>query len=117
MKGQHMKIAVPTADDRLCMHFGHCERFAVLEVDEAAKRIVGTQMLVPPAHAPGVLPAWLHEQGAEVIIAGGMGARAQALFAQNGIRVLVGAPAEAPETLVKAFLAGTLESGQNVCDH
>lgn len=112
-----MKIAIPMADGRLCMHFGHCEKFAVLEVDETNKRITGTQMLVPPPHAPGVLPAWLHEQGANVIIAGGMGGRAQGLFAQNGIRVLVGAPAEAPETLVNAFLAGTLESGQNVCDH
>ena len=112
-----MKIAIPMADGRLCMHFGHCERFAVLDVDEAGKRILGTQMLTPPPHEPGVLPAWLHKEGANVIIAGGMGARAQALFAQNGIKVLVGAPAETPETLVNAFLAGTLVSGQNVCDH
>ncbi len=112
-----MKIAIPMADGRLCMHFGHCERFAVVDVDEAGKRILGTEMLIPPPHEPGVLPAWLHKLGANVIIAGGMGARAQALFAQNEIKVLVGAPAEAPETLVNAFLAGTLVSGQNVCDH
>lgn len=112
-----MKIAIPMADGKLCMHFGHCERFAVVDVDEAGKRIVGTALLVPPPHEPGVLPAWLHTLGANVIIAGGMGGRALALFAQNGIKVLVGAPAETPETLVSAFLAGTLESGQNVCDH
>lgn len=112
-----MKIAIPMADGRLCMHFGHCERFALVEVDEAARRIVATQMLTPPPHEPGVLPAWLHEQGASVIIAGGMGGRAQGLFAQNGIRVLVGAPAETPEVLVNAYLSGTLETGANVCDH
>ncbi len=112
-----MKIAIPMADGRLCMHFGHCERFALIEVDEARKQVGKTEMLVPPPHAPGVLPAWLHEQGADVIIAGGMGGRAQDLFAQNGIKVLVGAPAEAPEALVNAFLSGTLETGQNVCDH
>jgi predicted Fe-Mo cluster-binding NifX family protein len=46
-----------------------------------------------------------------------MGGRAQALFSQNGIQVVVGAPAEEPEGLVAAYLDGTLKSGPNVCDH
>jgi Mrp family chromosome partitioning ATPase/predicted Fe-Mo cluster-binding NifX family protein len=112
-----MKIAVPMADGRLCMHFGHCEQFALLEVDDAAKTITGTTYLTPPAHEPGVLPRWLHEQGANVIIAGGMGQRAQSLFSQNGITVVVGAPGETPEKVASAYLEGTLEVGQNVCDH
>jgi len=112
-----MRIAIPLADGKLCMHFGHCGQFALLDVDEASKTITGTTRLDPPAHEPGVLPRWLHEQGATVIIAGGMGQRAQALFAEQGIKVVVGAPAETPETLVAAFLAGTLTSGRNACDH
>jgi Mrp family chromosome partitioning ATPase/predicted Fe-Mo cluster-binding NifX family protein len=112
-----MKIAVPIADGKLCMHFGHCEQFALVEVDDAAKTITGTTYLTPPAHEPGVLPRWLHEQGANVIIAGGMGQRAQGLFSQNGIQVVVGAPGETPEKVASAYLAGTLEVGQNVCDH
>ena len=112
-----MKIAIPLADGKLCMHFGHCEKFALVEVDEIAKEITGTNMLEPPAHEPGVFPAWLHEEGAEVIIAGGMGQRAQQLFAQNSIEVIVGASAETPDELIAAFLNGTLETGQNVCDH
>jgi len=112
-----MKIAIPTANGRLCMHFGHCEQFAVVEVDPGSKAIVGTTYLVPPAHEPGVLPRWLREQGADVIIAAGMGQRAQSLFAQSGVKVVVGAPAEKPEDVVAAYLAGTLEVGQNICDH
>ena len=112
-----MKIASPIADGKLCLHFGHCEQFALIEVDEAAREIRSTQYLTPPPHEPGVLPRWLHEQGADVIIAAGMGQRAQALFAQNGIKVLVGAPADTPEDVVSAYLAGTLEVGQNICDH
>jgi len=42
-----------------------------------------------PPHEPGLLPRWLHEQGAHLIIAGGMGHRAQELFVQNGIQVTV----------------------------
>ncbi|MBM4093014.1 MAG: ATPase [Planctomycetes bacterium] len=112
-----MKIAIPLADGRLCMHFGHCEQFALVDVDEAARESQRAVLLTPPAHEPGLLPRWLHEQGADVVIAGGMGQRAQQLFAQNGIRVLVGAPADTPEELVSAYLAGTLKNGQNVCDH
>lgn len=112
-----MRIAIPLADGTLCMHFGHCGQFALVDVDEDTKAIMATKLLDPPAHEPGVLPRWLHEQGATVIIAGGMGQRAQALFAQQGIRVVVGAPAEAPEELVSAFLAGSLATGLNACDH
>ena len=99
------------------MHFGHCEQFALIEVDDGDKTITSTSYLTPPAHEPGVLPRWLHEQGANVIIAGGMGQRAQGLFSQNRIEVVVGAPAEAPEDVISSYLAGSLESGQNACDH
>jgi predicted Fe-Mo cluster-binding NifX family protein len=112
-----MKIAIPLAEGKLCMHFGHCQQFALIEVDEAGKRVTGKQLLTPPPHEPGVLPQWLHEQGANVIIAGGMGQRAQALFAQHGIKVVVGAPGDDPEQVAKAYLNGTLQTGSNVCDH
>ena len=112
----NMKIAIPLANGRLCMHFGHCEQFALVETDEQ-NNIVSKTMLTPPAHEPGVLPAWLHEQGADVIIAGGMGSRAQQLFTQNNITVVVGAPATTPEQLVAEYLNDTLETGDNVCDH
>lgn len=116
-KENTMKIAIPVANGTLCSHFGHCEQFALLEVDPKAKKVTGKQMLTPPPHEPGVLPRWLHEQGATLIIAGGMGQRAQSLFAENGIQVVVGAPAEKPEALAAAYMAGTLQSGPNVCDH
>ncbi len=112
-----LKIAVPVAEGKLAMHFGHCEQFALFQVDRDGKTIAGQEMLTPPAHEPGVLPRWLHEQGANVIIAGGMGSRAQSLFAQNQIRVVVGASAEEPDRLVKAYLGGELVTGENVCDH
>jgi len=112
-----MKIAIPVADGRLCMHFGHCEQFALVEVDETGKTVIATHYLTPPPHEPGVLPRWLHEQGANVIVAGGMGQRAQGLFAQNGIKVVVGAQGGTPEEIATSYLRNTLEVGQNVCDH
>ncbi len=112
-----MKIAIPVADGKLCLHFGHCEQFALVDVNDADRTIRGVEHLTPPPHEPGVLPRWLGEQGADVIIAGGMGRRAQDLFAQNGIRVVVGAPDGEPEELAAAYVFGRLEAGENVCDH
>lgn len=111
-----MKIAIPTAGKKLCMHFGHCEEFAVIDVDNS-KKIVKTEYVIPPPHEPGLLPKWLHEMGVNVIIAGGMGQRAQSLFAENSIQIVAGAPSESPDALVGKFLNGTLETGANACDH
>jgi len=99
------------------MHFGHCEQFAIIDADPNTKKITGQEMLTPPAHEPGVLPKWLHSLGVNVIISGGMGMRAQQLFTQNGIEVVVGASVDSPEKVIRNYLAGTLKTGSNVCDH
>jgi len=112
-----MKIAIPLADGRLSMHFGHCERFALVDVDPGEKRVLKREDIAAPPHQPGLFPVWLAERGVNVIIAGGMGQRAQELFAGQGIQVVIGAPAETPERLVEDYLAGTLQTGENVCDH
>lgn len=112
-----MKIAIPLADGKLCMHFGHCEQFAVVDADPEQKTVVKTTHLTPPPHEPGVLPKWLHDQNVDVVLAGGMGQKARMLFAHQGIEVLVGAPADTPERLVADYLAGNLQPGENVCDH
>ena len=111
-----MKIAVPLAGGKLCSHFGHCELFAVMDVDGQGN-VVSKDELAPPPHEPGVLPAWLHSLGVTHIIAGGMGSRAQGLFAANKIAIVVGAPSMPPEQLAEMCAAGTLVNGDNVCDH
>lgn len=112
-----MKIAIPTVDGVLCAHFGHCQQFAVLDVDPDTKTINSTALLTPPPHEPGVLPAWLGQMGCDLIIAGGMGGRALELFKSNGVDVIIGAPTGKPDEIVLAHLNGTLRTGQNVCDH
>ena len=65
-----MKIAIPIVDGQLCLHFGHCAHFALVDVDEVARKVTASKLVEPPPHEPGVLPKWLHEQGATVILAG-----------------------------------------------
>lgn len=112
-----MRIAIPLAENKLCLHFGHCETFALIDTDPSAKKITGRIDVTPPPHEPGLLPKWLAAKGVDVIIAGGMGQRAQSIFSEEHIAVLVGAPVDSPEVLANAYLAGTLRGGENTCDH
>ncbi len=117
LEDNRMKIAVPVENGRLCTHFGHCAEFAVYDVDPDTRSTRSMTMHVPPPHEPGVLPAWLHELGANVIITGGMGQRARQLFAENAIQVVIGAPPDPVDTVVANYLAGSLQTGANPCDH
>lgn len=112
-----MRIAIPVAQGRLSMHFGHCEEFALVDVDPEKKVVIKKEMVSAPEHQPGLLPKWLHEKGADVIIAGGMGGRAQGLFAENGIQVVVGSSEDDVDHIVISYLEGRLQTGPNVCDH
>jgi predicted Fe-Mo cluster-binding NifX family protein len=110
-----MKFAIPLAEGKLTAHFGHCQEFAIIEVEN--DQIKNKEILVPPLHEPGALPRWLHEIGANVIIASGMGQRAIDLFSQNSISVVIGAPFLEPEGLVTSYIDSTLATGDNLCDH
>ena len=112
-----MRIAIPLAQGKLSLHFGHCEKFAVIDTDDSSTKISNREDITPPPHEPGVLPKWLGGMGVNVIIAGGMGQRAQQLFVQNDIKVVTGASTQSPEELVAAFLENTLQTGDNLCDH
>jgi len=109
------KIAIPTTGGVLSSHFGHCEKFAVYEIKE--NKIVKEELISPPPHEPGSHPAFLRGLGCDTIIAGGMGSRAQGLFAQNNIEVIIGLRSNNLKGLIEEYLAGNLQSGENLCDH
>jgi predicted Fe-Mo cluster-binding NifX family protein len=112
-----MRIAIPVSNDRLSLHFGHCEKFALIDVDQESHSILKHKEIAAPPHQPGLLPLWLGRKGVEVVIAGGLGSQARRLFALNNIKVLVGAPSDTPEHLTMAYLEGKLSAGENICDH
>lgn len=114
-EGTTIKISIPIAEGRLTAHFGHAAEFAIVHVENG--KIIKKELLPPPAHEPGVLPGWLHEQGVTVIIAGGMGQKALSLFGENGIEVVTGAANLSPEELVQQYLSNAMVTGENVCDH
>lgn len=110
-----MKIGIPLAGGKLCAHFGHCQQFAILTVEN--NTIVKREDLTPPPHEPGVIPAWLAQQNVNLVLAGGMGERAQAIFADKGIEVVCGIQTGSPEEIVQAYLNNKLTTGENPCTH
>jgi len=112
-----MKIALPVAENKLCLHFGHSEGFLVFKVEPENKKILSEEYFPAPPHEPGLLPRWLAEKGVKIVITGGMGRRAQDYFREFGIEVLLGASSTEPRKLMQDYLAGKLELGENVCDH
>jgi predicted Fe-Mo cluster-binding NifX family protein len=112
-----MRLAVPITDGKVSPHFGHCSHFALFDVDEAARAIAKKEVIPSPGHQPGFLPAWLAEEGVSVVIANGMGSRAQAIFNENRIEVVVGVLGEDPDKAVLDYVEGRLATGDNICDH
>jgi len=109
------KIAIPTTNGVLSAHFGHCEKFALYDVEN--DKIIKEEFVTPPPHEPGSHPAFLRGLGCDAIIAGGMGSRAQQLFTQNNIEVIIGLRSDNLKGLVETYISEGLTSGNNLCDH
>ena len=112
-----IRIALPCDGSQTVSHFGHAPKFVFFEADPETHEIVGEEILDPPPHQPGVLPVWIAERGANVVLAPGMGGRASQLLTEHGVEVVVGIEPGDPRTIVAAYLDGALASGANVCDH
>ncbi|MDD3268539.1 MAG: NifB/NifX family molybdenum-iron cluster-binding protein [Syntrophomonadaceae bacterium] len=104
-----MLIAIPSENNMVCPHFGHCAEFTIY--DTISKSI---KPVPSPGHVPGALPVFLKQLGVELVIAGGMGGSAQDLFASQGVKVIVGASGKIDE-VIAVYEKGQLVSTGSVC--
>ncbi len=68
---------------------------SIFDVDNG--QIIKEEVILDPGHKPGFLPNFLHEKGVTVIISGGMGGGAIAIFDQKNIAVVTGASGSVTE--------------------
>jgi predicted Fe-Mo cluster-binding NifX family protein len=114
-----MRIAISSTENRgldsqVSPHFGRCPYFVL--VDVADGEIGAVETVTNPHyshHQPGQVPAFIHDQGVDVMLTGGMGGRAFGFFEQRGIQAVTGATGTARHTL-EQFLNGNL-SGSAPC--
>ena len=113
-----MRIAVPIHQGQFSQHFGGAEAFGFYTVDPASRTITERRLDAPPEHGRGIYPMWLRNQGATVVLAGGMGPRAIDILGRHGIEVVLGVRGDDPDTVVRSYLDGSLEATGEVChDH
>lgn len=109
-----MKIAIATDGLDVAEHFGRCSEYTIVDIEEGK---VKSRTIIPnPGHEPGFLPAYLARLGVSCILAGGMGLRAQQLFAEKNIQTITGVTGSVEKVLAD-FVAGRLQAKSNVCEH
>lgn len=108
-----MRIALAVDGKQISQHFGHCRGFEI--VDIKGKKVVERSFLESPGHRPGALPKLLGSNNVDVIISGGMGSTAQALFNENNIEVITGANGNSDD-VIDSFIDGTLPRAAEICE-
>jgi predicted Fe-Mo cluster-binding NifX family protein len=112
---ERMIVAIPSAmpgglESDLGEHFGHCEIYTLVEIDNGKVVAVGTLPNVPHEHGGCMAPVQhLAGKGVKALIAGGVGKRPLMGFKELGIDVYHGGDAEKVVHAVEALMAGKLQ--------
>lgn len=109
-----MKVAIATENEAVCQHFGHCPEYTIYTIEK--NNIRQKEVIHNPGHRPNFLPGYLHEQGVNVIIAGGMGVKAQELFDKAEIKTVLGVTGSV-ELVAEQYVQGALQQGISTCEH
>ena len=83
-----MKIAIPTRDNMVDSHFGHCESYTIYTIDDN-REITGKESLPSPqgCGCKSNIASVLQQMGVTVMLAGNMGDGAFNVLNLHGINV------------------------------
>ena len=91
-------------DSWVSHHFGRCPCYILVDVyNEEVQVVRSIDNPYARKHQPGMVPEYIHDQGVQVMISGGMGRRAIDFFEQLGIEVATGAEGTVQMTLDRYF--------------
>ncbi|MBP8791333.1 MAG: NifB/NifX family molybdenum-iron cluster-binding protein [Breznakibacter sp.] len=111
-----MRIAVPTNQNMVDSHFGHCAAFLIFDIEN--QTITAQQEFMPP---PGCgcksnLVHDLKQLGVTILLAGNMGQGAYDKLTQAGLTVVRGCSGDAKEAVGK-YINHQLTDDKILCDH
>ena len=122
LKESWMKIAIASEENkdlesRAAHHFGRCPYYVFITVDDdnKPKTIESLENPFFNGHEPGVVPQFIADQKADVIIAGGMGPRAIDWFTQLGVKAVTSSAPTVGE-LMNKYLTGEISSAESCHD-
>ena len=110
-----MKIAVPFENGMVFQHFGRSEQFKFYEVENGA--VLHSEVVSINGQGHGALVGFLVQNGANVVLCGGIGTGAQVALMQAGIQMFGGISGLA-DVAVSNYLSGRLVFDPDVhCTH
>jgi predicted Fe-Mo cluster-binding NifX family protein len=113
-----MKIAIPSKNNMVDGHFGHCEYFTIYSVNDDHK-IEHEELFESPAECgcKSNLAGVLKQIGVTTMLAGGIGQGAINVLNQHGIEVYRGCSGNVRQ-LTEEFLKGAVvDSGETCSQH
>ncbi len=114
----NMKIAVPTRENVVDSHFGHCEFYTIYSINDK-NEIINTEIIPSPqgCGCKSDIAAVLEREGVKVMLAGNMGGGALNVLSSHNIKVLRGCEGDVT-AVVKSYLNNELEdSGVGCSSH
>lgn len=114
-----MKIALPSRQDTIDDHFGHCEYFTVFTVDETKKEIISQETIASPegCGCKSNIAFILSDMGVKLMLAGNMGEGAVNVLHNCGIEVLRGCHGPVKDAVQKWLEGSLIDSGDSCHEH
>lgn len=114
-----MKIALPSRQNSIDDHFGHCEYFTVFTIDDKNKEILKQETLSSPqgCGCKSNIAQTLSEMGVKVMLAGNMGQGAVNVLNHSGIEVIRGCSGDIKEVALKWLDGSLFDSGESCHAH
>ena len=112
-----MKIALPTRDGQIDDHFGHCDHYTILTLDDDNK-ITNKESMDSPegCGCKSNIGPILSDMGVRIMLAGNMGEGAVNVLRTNKIKVVRGCSGDIDDVAAK-WLAGEIKDNVILCDH
>ncbi len=113
---KNMKIAVPTRENVVDDHFGHCAYYTIFTIEN--NEIVNRSTMPAPqgCGCKSGVAAILQAEGVSLMLAGNMGEGAKNVLEYHNIKVIRGCQGEV-ESLIKAFLNDEISDSGFSCSH
>ncbi|SHJ63894.1 Predicted Fe-Mo cluster-binding protein, NifX family [Clostridium cavendishii DSM 21758] len=114
-----MKIALPSRNNNIDDHFGHCEYFTVFTVDTKTKKIVSSETVPSPVGCgcKSNIATTLADIGVKVMLAGNMGEGAVRVLNNAEIEVLRGCSGDIKTVALKRIEGSLVDSGDSCHEH
>ncbi len=112
-----IKVAVPTKDNMVDNHFGHCEAYSIFTIDQNNKIAHSEKFPAPEGcGCKSNIASVLKLKGISVMLAGNMGEGALVVLQNEGIKVVRGCSGNVTD-VVSSYLAGLISDSGVGCTH